>query len=79
MLDLTITSPYVDFRVDYNTGTMGMGNPMTESTLTLYVFKMTVFRVHTANKRETKKSFLILKNEMTCTGVDKITNSDIKC
>jgi hypothetical protein len=33
MLELTITSPYVHFRVDSNTLTMG--NPMAESTLTL--------------------------------------------
>ena len=33
MPELTLTSPYVDFRVDYNT--CNMGNPMAESTLTL--------------------------------------------
>ncbi len=34
MLELTITSSYVDIRVDSNTFTMG--NPMPESALTLY-------------------------------------------
>jgi hypothetical protein len=33
MPELTITSPYIDSRVDYNTFTMG--NPIPESTLTL--------------------------------------------
>ncbi len=36
MPELTITPPYVHSRVDSNTFTMG--NPMPESTLTLYVY-----------------------------------------
>jgi hypothetical protein len=35
MPELTITSPYVHSRVDYNAFTMDIGNPMPESTLTL--------------------------------------------
>ncbi len=35
MPELTISSPYVHSRVDSNTFTMGLGNPMPESTLTL--------------------------------------------
>jgi hypothetical protein len=35
MPELTITSPYVHSRVDSNTFTMGLGNPVPESTLTV--------------------------------------------
>ncbi len=37
LCQLTITTPYVDFRVDYNTFTMDIGQPYaTESTLSLH-------------------------------------------